>query len=185
MHWQKFSIGFWHPFGVHAGELRDDILDRKMSEIESQGWTLWSFQHRKTLNIWFDILKLSIDNNVYVFCSDSKNAQNPQSSVVYCKQYQPIDNQEWLDIPQSISVPHPMAKRAFGSAFIVENIYRFSDTPLVDFAIAWYGTADSKWRNESLPTRGEYLIKKGGATKTRKIYAVLKLRYPFLATLRG
>ena len=40
-------IGFWHPFGVHGGETREHIIKRKRSEIENNGWTLWSFQYRK------------------------------------------------------------------------------------------------------------------------------------------
>ena len=45
----KFQIGFWHPFGPHAGESAEEIITRKRHEIEKNSWTIWSFQFRKTL----------------------------------------------------------------------------------------------------------------------------------------
>ncbi|MGD1004657.1 MAG: hypothetical protein ABR887_04480 [Methanoregulaceae archaeon] len=51
---KKFEIGFWHPFGVHAKESRDEILSRKLQELKSNGWTFWSFQYRKTLEKWYE-----------------------------------------------------------------------------------------------------------------------------------
>jgi hypothetical protein len=42
---ENMTVGFWHPFGAHAGGSRDAIVVRKRAEIEANGWTLWSSQH--------------------------------------------------------------------------------------------------------------------------------------------
>jgi len=60
--WGKFTIGFWHPFGPHAGESREHILSRKAKEVEATGWTLWSFQQRRTLLDWLHWLPKSNDS---------------------------------------------------------------------------------------------------------------------------
>ena len=54
MNWDEFELGFWHPFGEHGRESPLDIIHRKRSEIEKNGWTLWSFQYRtpETLRDW-------------------------------------------------------------------------------------------------------------------------------------
>jgi hypothetical protein len=45
--WADFELGFWHPFGSHGRESPEDIISRKRSETDKNGWTLWSFQYRR------------------------------------------------------------------------------------------------------------------------------------------
>src|SRR5262245_29022138 len=45
--WEDFELGFWHPFGSHGRESPEDIINRKRSETDKNGWTLWSFQYRR------------------------------------------------------------------------------------------------------------------------------------------
>jgi hypothetical protein len=72
------AIGFWHPFGAHAGESRDAIVVRKRAEIEANGWTRWSFQHRKSLDAWRGLLPTSAA--VFVLCSDSPSSRSEDGS---------------------------------------------------------------------------------------------------------
>jgi hypothetical protein len=46
----NMTIGFWHPFGTHAGESREAIVLRKRAEIQADAWTLLSLQHGKCLD---------------------------------------------------------------------------------------------------------------------------------------
>src|SRR4030066_784055 len=84
MDWNEFNVGFWHPFGSHASESRDSILARKAREIQNNGWTLWSFQHRKTLEVWRNIIQMHNPSRVYTFCSDSPGAIDPGGQVSLC-----------------------------------------------------------------------------------------------------
>lgn len=187
MNVDKFSIGFWHPFGSHAGETRESILQRKAQEITSVGWTLWSFQYRNTLEKWFNLLLSSDTNNtVYVLCSDSPNASDPKSYVAYCRKYRNINKDNWLDIPTPILVPHPIGKRSFASSFVVGKIiYQIEHIKIIpELGIEWFSSSEELWRNDNLPTRGEYLIREGGKSHIRGVYAVLELTYPYLAILQ-
>ena len=184
MSWNDFSIGFWHPFGSHASESRDSILSRKSREIQNNGWTLWSFQHRKTLEIWRNIIQMHHPSRVYVLCSDSPSANDPDGQVAYCSGFR-LPGKEWEKIPHSISVPHPFRSNPHASAFRVKNVLKSSimqGSP--SFTIEWYSTQDTNWRTDMLPTRGEYLIRRGSGTKIRRVYAVLELEYPYVAYLR-
>ena len=157
MNWNDFTIGFWHPFGTHAGESRDQILARKQLEIDRNGWTLWSFQYRKTLDAWRNMLPDS--KPVYVLCSDSPNAVDPQTRPQVSRSYRTDSGASMQPIPVAISVPHPANARGLGSAFIVDEIIvpgTHGKNP--DFGICWRQTASNQWRSNALPTRGEYLI---------------------------
>ena len=79
----NFKIGFWHPFGPHGGETREEILTRKSQEIQLNGWTLWSFQNRKSLIQWFKAICLVNPGTVYALCSNSMNACDPAGKIAY------------------------------------------------------------------------------------------------------
>src|SRR5690349_13755751 len=104
-----FDIAFWHPFGVHGKESAEDILQRKRKEIEeNNGWTLWSFQKRKTLEAWLKEIN-SVRNGsqdgtnttrpVFAFCSDSKGATDPKGEVRYCTHYREVGGKELKSLP--------------------------------------------------------------------------------------
>lgn len=185
MDWQKFTVGFWHPFGPHAGESRDHILSRKSKEVEDTGWTLWSFQPRKTLAEWRHWLPPKNSNDrVYVLCSDSKNtAKDPKGEVANCKYYSsPLDN-KWAIIPGTMSVPHPF-RGEYASAFVVQRVLHPIRFRNPNFQIEWYHTENRIWSSNNLPTRPEYLIRKGGYSILRSVYAVLELYYPYVVILK-
>lgn len=178
----KFEIGFWHPFGPHAGEEVEDIIKRKQKEIKENGWTLWSFQHRTkdTLDAWHKEIEIKNPSNVLVFCSKGIGAKAPAGETKYCEWYLPIKDISAKKIPSSIKVPHPMGDKTIkGSAFIVKNIIypvSYEETP-----IEWF--KNNQWQTTSLPTRPEYLIKAGNGQSIKPFRAVLELLPPYLARI--
>ena len=179
-----FKIGFWHPFGVHSNEERDDIIKRKNKEIKKNRWTLWSFQARaeETFKCWINEIK-KYSNRIFVFCSDSEGTRDPIGDIFDAKQFKwPMSN-KWLALPPTIEVPHRFGERTLASSFKVKAIY---DPKIIKIpkGIKWFRMQDEKWREDSLPTRGEFLIKARGNCRLRKIYRVLELAPPYLAAIR-
>ena len=176
---EKFKIGFWHPFGPHGGETPEEIINRKRTEITKNGWTLWSFQSRNTLKIWYEEIEKIKPDKVFVFCSEGNGAKDPVGERKYCNFYTPINETVLKEIPTGISIPHPMGKKTKGSAFIVKNIIYPVDTESIP--VEWL--KNSEWQITKLPTRPEYLIKLGNGYPMRKFRAVLELQYPYLAEI--
>jgi hypothetical protein len=188
----KFELAFWHPFGAHGKESPQKIIERKREEIAKNGWTFWSFQKRKdeTFARWREELQPTNRRDIFVFCSDSRNALDParegnKNQPFKCQSYRPMDDLdgEWRAIPAGIHVPHPFRQNAhLASAFIVKEVIypveTFSLTP-----VEWFSREKGPWRQDKIPTRGEHLIRPGGTFPMRKISAVLKLKYPYLAVL--
>ncbi|MFA6042346.1 MAG: hypothetical protein WCV85_02255 [Patescibacteria group bacterium] len=176
----QFKIGFWHPFGPHAGENADEIIVRKQREIRRIGWTLWSFQHRKTLELWYHEIQKKKPGRVLVFCSEGKGSRDPIGERKNCNYFLPVGKKKAQRIPFPISVPHPMGRKTQGSAFIVKRV--MYPVHFKTATIQWL--KDGKWQSKQLPTRPEYLIKPGHGKPMRKFRAVLELRPPYLAEVR-
>lgn len=177
-------IGFWHPFGDHGPEDRDHIILRKQKEIiDNKGWTLWSFQSRtnETIDKWTKEIN-KYDQRIFVICSDSAGAEAPAGDCFYAKEYRFVNSDEWTKIPSAISIPHPFGNRGTALAFKVKAIYG-PEKIKIPVGIKWL-CMNGKWREDNLPTRGEYLIKSGGKCKLRKVYQILELEHPYLAILR-
>jgi len=176
------EIGFWHPFGPHGGETAEQIIKRKKEEIEKNGWTLWSFQNRKnTHNIW---LKNIIENNpinILAFCSAGKGSQEPKGETKEYRHYKPAGEDSLKEIPSDILVLHPSNKME-GSAFIVKNII-FPAGRSNKTNIEWL-QINGQWRNDRIPTRGEYLIKIGQGQPMGNYRAILELQYPYIAEVK-
>ncbi len=169
------AVGIWHPFGTHAGETRYAIVSRKMREIHDNGWTLWSFQFR-------NLAALMLERPTFVLCSDSPGASDPRSEPVPAAEYRAVGSETWVPLPPAISVPHPF-HTPVASAFVVDGIERLTDQP--QFGISWLRTKDMMWRDERLPTRGEYVIRTDGTLRPRRAFAILRLREPWLVHIRA
>ncbi|MCI0406951.1 MAG: hypothetical protein L0191_00065 [Acidobacteria bacterium] len=184
MNWNKFALGFWHTFGPHGGESKEEILERKAAEIAKNGWTVWSFQFRRTLEQWFEILRDAQPEKVYVLLSDSWAARDPASEVNLRTKYRLAGNARWHEVPSSIRIPHP-GRSEFASAFLIKNIIRNAALPGVPpLSAKWY-SFKAGWRKDRLPTRGEYLIQReDNGASLRRVHSLLELKYPYLATLR-
>ncbi|MFA5084244.1 MAG: hypothetical protein WC475_02590 [Candidatus Paceibacterota bacterium] len=176
---EKFEIGFWHPFGPHAGETPEEIIKRKNEEIKKNGWTLWSFQYRKTLGLWYQEIKKIKPNGVFVFCSEGVGARDPMRIPKYCTHYLPANETIIKKIPKEIKIPHPLGDGTKGSAFIVKDIIY----PVEYKATSIEWLKDGKWQTTPLPTRPEYLIRLGLGLPMRKFRAILILKAPYLAEI--
>jgi hypothetical protein len=186
-----FEIGFWHPFGPHGLETPEQILERKQGEIRANGWTLWSFQYRtpSSLEAWSRALRTASPSAVpVVYCSNSGRAVDPAKAGVSvrtteCRSYQLTGEDEWRTLPAGVRVPHPFRRaRRMASAFIVQRI-TYPVEPFTPPVVEWF--TDSRWSQDRLPTRGEYLIRPGGHSRMRTVRAILDLRAPFLAVVRA
>jgi hypothetical protein len=188
MNYNQFKIAFWHPFGSHAGETPEKIITRKSGEIETEGWTLWSFKPRLMLEEWRQQIREAGDPPVLVFCSDSSKAKDPKPSdnPPRFTQYTVIGENNWRVIPKTIKVPHPINNQKEGtafSAFVVQRIFR----PIEGFslpAVEWF-SQDHQWEPRAMFPRNEFMIRIGGTVPTRPVYAILELKAPeYLARVR-
>lgn len=107
----EFQLSFWHPFGPHAGESTAEIIDRKRREIESKGWTLWSFTYRPMLKDWHQQLRF-VNGDVFVFCSEGRGAVDPVregslTKTIECRSYRFVTDTAWQPMPTGVRVPHP------------------------------------------------------------------------------
>lgn len=177
-----FTVGFWHPFGPHGGETAMEILERKQQEIDAVGWTLWSFQFRRTQQAWYQEIMRTKPRKVLVFCSEGKGAKDPVGEIQPCRRYRTVDNEADAAIPNAIQIPHPMGKSDRACAFVMEEIV-IPRANIELFPAEWYRTGGT-WEETRIPTRGEFLIRRGGQINVRRYRAILVLRYPYLATIR-
>jgi hypothetical protein len=182
----EFNIGIWHPFGPHGRETVEQIIERKRREIEVNGWTFWSFQYRRmeVLEEWSGYL--SAESKSVVFCSYSPDAVDPADigisvETVDCRSYRFAGQMEWQPWPAGIRGPHPFrGKKRQASAFVIQRIVH----PVESFTlptVQWL--SKGLWQDARVPTRGEYLIRRGGVAPMRRVRAVLELREPYLATV--
>lgn len=177
---------FWHCFGVHAGESPEAILIRKRQEIEANGgWTLWSFSGKRpeTVEIWTSEIQLANPSHVLALCSKSRNAVDPKGAPAFAREFRSAGQHFWQPIPESIKVPHPFGDKTVASAFKVSKILNASEVCLPS-AFEWLCIGDRSWRTDSIPTRGEYLLKPGEGSTLRPVCAVLELQEPFVVEIR-
>jgi hypothetical protein len=180
-----FTIGCWHPFGPHGGETPAEILARKRREIAANGWTLWSFQYRRseTLRAW--ARELAGPRRVFVCCSHSASAVDPAVTgapvtTATVRSYRFIDADGWQPLPPGVAVPHPFrGRRRQASAFVIRRI--IDPVEAVGLPAVEWLAAEGRWRPDRVPTRGEYLIRAGGTTPLRAVRALLELHPPYLA----
>ena len=188
MSYPDFAVGIWHPFGPHGRETADEIIERKRREIEANGWTFWSFQYRRpeVLDEWSSHLAIPGTSNPMVFCSNSPSALDPAETgapvgTTDCQSYRFARQTEWRPWPKDVRVPHPFrGKNRQASAFIVQRI-AYPLEPFVLPAVEWL--SKGTWQTTRIPTRGEYLVRRGGSISLRSVRAILELREPYLATV--
>jgi hypothetical protein len=185
MNYTNFEIAFWHPFGPHAGETKEQIIKRKRREIEKNGWTLWSFQFRPMLRDWHNEILAAERNKVFAFCSEGRGSVDPAGKPTECRSYKFVgekDN-EWRPMPNGVRVPHPFRPgKKLASAFVVKAVIRPVE-PIQRSAVEWFSLKKGPWCQSRVPSRGVYLIRPGGMVAMRKVYAVLELKPPYLAVL--
>jgi hypothetical protein len=176
---------FWHCFGVHAGESPDAIINRKQREIDANRWTLWSFSGKRpqTVELWTSEIQSAKPSHVRALCSKSKNAVDPKGAPAFAREFKIVGQQIWQPIPESIKVPHPFGNKAIASAFRVSKILYASEIT-IPLEFEWLCVGDKTWRTDSVPTRGDYLLRPGKGTTLRPVCAILELQEPFVVEIR-
>ena len=189
MNYDDFIFGIWHPFGAHGHEAVDQIIERKRREIEVNGWTFWSFQYRRpeVLDEWSALLGSCGEQMPVVFCSDSPSAVDPANTgtpvvPTDCQSYRFAGQKEWCAWPKGVRVPHPFrGEKCQASAFVIKQIAYPLLEPFPLREVEWL--SKGCWQTARVPTRGEYLVRRGGTISMRRVRAVLELREPYLATV--
>lgn len=184
--WEKFQIGFWHPFGPYTGLSTEQVLDWKGAEIQRYGWTLWSFVYSESAQAWIDEMK-NFSGPVFVLCSHSPSARDPDShnGTRLATHYQYFSDADWQPMPDPslMKVTNPFKIHGRALAFRVRQVIPMSPT-IPPFAIQWYSRQEKIWCDGKLPTRGEYLVRRGGTHRARRVSAVLELMEPYLAIVK-
>ena len=182
-----FDMGFWHPFGPYAGLSAESILKWKSEEVERHGWTIWSFA-RSFPEHWVKQLE-GATGTVKVLCSHSPNAQDPDPSATeslashYRFHCDPLWTQ--MPMPEIMKVTNPFKRSDRATGFRVNRIEVFSEPVAPRFNIKWYCKKDNDWRSiGKLPTRGEYLIRRGGEVALRNVRAALTLGRPYIVDIK-
>ena len=184
--WEGFRIGFWHPFGPYTGLSAAEVIEWKRSEAETYGWTLWSFAYAPTAAAWLDQLA-GLSSGVFAFCSDSPAAKDPDPhrGTVLATHYRYLNDDEWHEMPDPrvMKVSNPFKRRGLALAFKVRRVIPIPPA-VPPLTIEWYSKGERRWRSDPLPTRGEFLIRRGGRLPPRRVSALLELAEPYLAILR-
>jgi hypothetical protein len=184
--WDKFHIGFWHPFGAYTGQSAVQVLEWKSGEVVRQGWTLWSFVHSPSAAVWLEHLA-SVEGPVYAFCSHSPNARDPDTNkgTLLASHFRYLLDSSWqaMPDPKVMKVTNPFKRQGLALGFKVSRVVEIE--PVVPpFGVEWYSRRERSWRADRVPTRGEFLIRRGGTIPPRRVGAILELAQPYLAELR-
>ncbi len=184
--WADFELGFWHPFGPYTGRSVASILEWKRDEAEQYGWTLWSFA-ACDLKPWMGLLG-GTTASVYVLCSESPPARDPDvhRGERYAEAYQ-FDDGIWQMMPDRtlMNVTNPFRRRGEACAFKIRRVITLAAAEVPPITIQWFRKKTRSWCNDRLPSRGEFLIRRGGEQLPRRVRAVLELSPPYLARLRA
>lgn len=179
------TLAFWHPFGPHGGETPDEILARKNREVEKNGWTLWSFQHRgpRTHDLWKRELCKARTLRVLVFCSKGRG-RDPAGDRAQARFYRNSSQDKWVRIPPAVSIPHPFGKQESASAFWVKRILSRDEVPIPNLW-QWFEIASEGWVSDrQIPTRPEFLLQGGRGMHLRDFETVLELAPPFVVEIK-
>ncbi len=179
----NFKIGFWHPAGAYGGLSFEEIVKWKHDEAERYGWTLWSFAHTPLADQWFVHVNKE-SGPVHVLCSVGPRAKDPHPSKPPLATYFRFhgEGEHWGKMPdeKEMHVTNPFKKKELATAFVVMSVHQLDGTA-PDFGVSWYSKGD--WREDRLPSMGQYLVRRGGKAKLRRVHALLELKPPYLATI--
>jgi hypothetical protein len=146
---------------------------------------LWSFAYAPP-EAWLDQLA-SASGPVFAFCSHSPAARDPDQhrGTLLASHFRHVDNGGWQAMPEQhvMKVRNPFKRQGLALAFKVARVLPVSPQ-VPPFDVEWYSKSNRAWRSDVLPTRGEFLIRKGGRVRPRRVRAVLELAKPYLAVLK-
>ena len=185
------DLCFWHPVGSHAGESLDEILIRKRKDIKRFGFTLWSFAPARPERVFAwrnELWRLGQEQCVAVCCGDSTTDPYTGLAPVTWGTEDSDDLDSWTPMPCPRMTSYHRGPRKNGlvaSAFIITSI-EVPPSERVERPRQWFRAQHGCWEEEStVPTRGEYLIRKPTATERGPlVQAVLTVQRPFVVWVR-
>lgn len=126
---------------------------------------------------WLEYLA-NFQGTVYALCSHSPSARDPDTNkgTLLASQYRYLQDQSWhaMPDPEVMKVTNPFKRRGLALAFKVSRVIEV--VPVIPpFNVEWYSRGDCGWHSDSVPTRGEFLVRRGGTIPTRRVCAVLEL----------
>lgn len=190
MNWDHLDLGFWHPFGPYCGLSANEILRWKSDEVERLGWTFWSFAYARTAAKWYSVLR-EHSGPVHVLCSFSPKAQDPfpNEKPRRATHYRFLNESiEWHPMPsgdEDMFVTNPFKRQGLATALKITRVEIVQSPVAPTGAVEWFARSKEQWSSRSLPTRGEFLVRRGGEAKLRPVCAVLECSPPFLAELQS
>ena len=156
--------------GIRDGPLRVDILVFRLRPPKA----------------WLEQLA-SVSGPVFALCSHSEAARDPDQhrGALLASHFRHVDDGDWQAMPEQhiMKVTNPFKRQGLALAFKVARVLPVSPQ-VPPFDVEWYSKGDRAWRSDVLPTRGEFLIRKGGRVRPRRVVAVLELEKPYLAVLK-
>src|SRR5262249_49800870 len=153
----------WHPFGPYTGLSTDEVLEWKSGEVKRHGWTFWSFAYSPSADTWLNLLA-EARGPTFALCSHSVGARDPDDNrgTLLATHYRYLAAGPWepMPDPKIMKVTNPFKRRGLALAFKVQRVIAL-DPVIPPFAVEWYAKGELRWRSDPLPTRGEFLIRRG------------------------
>ena len=121
---EKYII--FSVIGSHAGELKQEIFERKIEDINRVGHTFWLYESNQTKpNIVQDFCKRAKKEGKNVLCffiePSSLGGAKPTKISISAKSYS-MNNKEWRILPKSLSsVTGKINKGAYALIFNFAN----------------------------------------------------------------
>lgn len=85
----------------------------------------------------------------------------------------------------SMFVTNPFKRQGLATAFKVTSVDLVQPPIAPDVMVEWFARGKREWSSRRLPTRGEFLLRRGGHATLRPVRAVLELSHPYLAVLKN
>lgn len=182
---------FWHPVGPHGGETLAEIKRRKLVDVETYGFTVWSFAPATEARVsaWRAELKRKALDTCSVLCCGN-NTTDPSLSngkARWLNEYS-ADLMTWkpLPHPRMTSYHRGLTKGGFvASGFFVTSI-EVPETMRIKRPETWFRANGNTWEQGVVPTRGEYLVQRPRIEPEAgmRLRVLLSITYPYVVWLR-
>jgi hypothetical protein len=190
VNWDHLDLAFWHPFGPYCGLSEEAILRWKSDEVERHRWTFWSFAYAPTAAKWSSVLR-EHSGPIHVLCSYSPTAQDPfpNAKPRRATHYRFLNESiEWQAMPSGdgvMFVTNPFKRQGLATAFKITRVEVLHPPVTPAATVEWFARGQEQWSSRDLPTRGEFLVRRGGKANLRQVCAVLECSPPYLAELQS
>lgn len=177
---------FYSVIGKHADETVDEIIERKVEEIQKCGFGLWSakIDKKSVEQVW----QLNENDEVFVLCKVNKKAKDPVKTDKITTAKKMFGPNGEMNIPDGIKTTYTEGKNY--QAYVVES-YEILDEE-IDFDFGPYETLRADNNTQSFSERFRCLQFQNTFGKIncsieetckKKIGVIMKLKYPFVVNI--